>query len=640
MNRNIKKLIRKKQRSYNKAKRTKKKKDWENFRSLRRQVKICLEKEHQKYIGNLLDIENDITNIDKNTNLKSGIGKRFWSYIKSTKRDSSGVSTLITNNESMESSKQKAEALNKQFESVFTNEDMNNIPDLGKTTTPDIRSINIKVEGVAKLLKNINPKKANGPDQISCRILKETATEIAPYLKLIFDKTLEENDVPKDWKMANITALYKKGDKSKPVNYRPVSLTSVPCKLLEHIIFKHIMEHLEEHNILVDFQHGFRQGRSCESQLIITVEEIARSLDNKQQVDLLILDFSKAFDTVPHTRLLNKLEHYGINGNINGWIKSWLTQREQKVLVEGEESSAVQGTVLGPLMFLLYINDIGNNISSHIRLFADDSLLYLAVSTRDDCEKLQRDLTSLVKWSETWQMVFNATKCYVLRICKGRNTILYPYSMNGHILDSVTHNPYLGVEFTSTLSWELHINNIVNKANRSLGFLRRNLGKFPENVKRQAYLALVRPHLEYASSVWDPYLQKHKDQLEMVQRRSARFISNNYAREPGTVTSLLQHLQLPPLEERRKISRLLLFHKAYHNNIAIPIPEYVIPTRRNTRQSHQRRFIRLGSTGDQYKHSFFSRTIKDWNDVPPDIISIDDYEAFKTRLVAHLTFTM
>ena len=163
------------------------------------------------------------------------------------------------------------------------------------------------------------------------------------------------------------------------------------------------MNHLDKHNILVDFQHVFRNKRSCESQLVITTEDIARNLDNNQQVDMLILDFSKAFDTVPHKRLLKKLESYDINGNILSWLEAWLTQREQQVTIEGDKSSTAkvtsgvpQGTVLGPLMFLLYINDIGNDITSKIRLFADDSLLYLAISTKDDCKRLQQDLDRMV----------------------------------------------------------------------------------------------------------------------------------------------------------------------------------------------------------------------------------------------------
>ena len=168
-------------------------------------------------------------------------------------------------------------------------------------------------------------------------------------------------------------------------------------------------------------------------------------------------------------------------------------------------------------MFLLYINDIGIDIKSSIRLFADDSLIYVAVQSMSHCLQLQQDLTTVVNWTKKWQMIFNPTKCFVLRITTGRQPIIYPYDMEGHILGTVNHNPYLGVELSSTLSWNDHIGNITTKANKTLGFIRRNLSKCPMNIKRQAYITLVRPTLEYASSVWDPHLQKHIQQLEMVQ---------------------------------------------------------------------------------------------------------------------------
>ncbi len=335
---------------------------------------------------------------------------------------------------------------------------------------------------------------------------------------------------------------------------------------MEHIIFRHIMLHLESHDILVDYQHGFRQKRSCESQLVTTVEDIAKHLDKKEQVDMLILDFSKAFDVVPHRRLLRKLEHYGIKGKLLAWIEAWLTQRHQCVAVEGEtscksrvKSGVPQGTVLGPLMFLLYINDIGDNILSKLRLFADDSLLYLGIENRQDSLQLQEDLDKLVAWADKWQMKFNATKCYVLRITNKKNPTLHNYTMHGHILEVVDQNPYLGVQFTSHLKWDTHIDNIVSKANRSLGFLRRNISKFPEDIKKKAYLAIVRPNLEYASSVWDPHQKNHINKIEMVQRRAARFIKRQYNREPGTVTRIMNELKLPTLKLGEKSKDFVYF---------------------------------------------------------------------------------
>ena len=228
--------------------------------------------------------------------------------------------------------------------------------------------------------------------------------------------------------------MYKKGDRSQAVNYRPVSLTSICCKTMEHIVYWHIIEHLENHQILSDNQHGFRKHRSCETQLVNTIETVARSLDKKEQVDMLIL----AFDTVPHQSRINKMEHYGIKSNIHRWVSSWLTQRHQRVCVDEEENSnkpvrsgIPQGTVLGPLCFLIYINNMEKSISrtSTLCLFADDWLLYRPGNTTDGGKRLQEDLTELTKWAEKWQMTFHPAKCYILRVTRKKNPIITNYEM-------------------------------------------------------------------------------------------------------------------------------------------------------------------------------------------------------------------
>ena len=163
--------------------------------------------------------------------------------------------------------------------------------------------IKVSVDGVLKLLEELNTQKAPGPDGLTPKILKECAKNVAPLLQQIFQRSLDTGDLPDDWKQANVSPIFKKGNRSDPANYRPVSLTSIPCKLLEHIIFTSIMSHLEKNNILNDEQHGFRKGRSCETQLALTIDDLAKILDKQGQADVIIMDFSKAFDLVPHQRL-------------------------------------------------------------------------------------------------------------------------------------------------------------------------------------------------------------------------------------------------------------------------------------------------------------------------------------------------
>ena len=241
----------------------------------------------------------------------------------------------------------------------------------------------------------------------------------------------------------------------------------------------------------MDIQHGFRSGRSCESQLITAREEIAAWRDKGHNVDVLIMDFSKAFDKVPHQRLLSKLEHYGVTGSLWNWIQNWLTTRTQTVVLEGMASQPVkvksgvpQGTVLGPLMFLLYINDITDDIKhSSVQLFADDCLLYRVVDTEEDERKLQRDLFELELWSNKWQLDFNIKKCHQLCVRKKGHEITSEYTLKGKTLKPGEHHPCLGVEWQSNMKWDQHIHQITAKANRSLGFLRGNLSKCPEIVK-------------------------------------------------------------------------------------------------------------------------------------------------------------
>jgi hypothetical protein len=292
---------------------------------------------------------------------------------------------------------------------VFTKEDpKETLPTLPQSNYPSISDIIINIEGIEKLLRNINISKASGPDNIPNWILKNCAHEIAPFIANIFQLSLDTGTLPSDWRDANISSVFKKGDKHTASNYRPVSLTSVLCKTLEHIICGHILQYLERYNILTSLQHGFRSGHSCESQLVITMHDIMKTFDLKLQTDLVILDFSKAFDTVPHKKLLHNQNSYGIKGTTHKWIGQFLTARKHQVVIDGErsrscsvDSGVPQGTALGPLLFLCHINNLPSCVTSQVRLFADDCLLYRSIKSINDQIQLQQDLQSLEKWATT-----------------------------------------------------------------------------------------------------------------------------------------------------------------------------------------------------------------------------------------------
>ena len=277
---------------------------------------------------------------------------------------------------------------------------------------------------------------------------------------------------------------------------------------------------------------------------------------------LAILDFTKAFDKVPHKRLIHKLNYYGITGSIATWIETFLTGRTQQVVVNGATSSSTivtsgvpQGTVLGPLLFLLYINDLPDNLSTSVRLFADDCILYTPIRTQNGSSLLQNDLLKLQKWQDTWLMKFNPDKCYTMTLATRTHTSNM-YTFCGQTLTSVNSHCYLGIHLSNTLNWTNQTKVASTKAQQTLGVIRRNLNKCPTHIKAVAYTSLVCPILEYASAAWDPHSQNNVNTLERIQRQAARFCKNNYSRESGSVTKLLQELGWETLQARRKHKRI------------------------------------------------------------------------------------
>ena len=510
----IKRLCRKKQRLYNKWKKSRKTRDFEAFSDLKKEVRKLIRKSHWEHVNKILS-----DGFERNDS------KPFWRYVKAKRQERIGIAPLKVDGLLHNSAKDKAEILNKQFFSVFTPEVGDEIPSMGEelNSVPDIEGCVVRTEGVLKLLQDINVNKASGPDDIPCRMLKMISVDLAPCLTKLFNQSLSEGIVPEDWKKAKIAPVYKKGSIHAPSNYRPVSLTCVCCKLLEHIVSSHIRAHLDKYNILSPSQHGFRKRHSCETQLLITLQDLTLQWDRKKQVDVAVLDFAKAFDTVPHRKLLGKLTHYGITGNTYSWIQSFLSDRQQCVVVDGVASEWVpvvsgvpQGTVLGPLLFLLHINDLPTAVSSSVRLFADDCLLYREIKSAQDQVILQRDLVSLEEWGIKWGMRFNASKCNVLRITRSQAPITSMYSLCGEILQEVDETKYLGITISKDLSWSSHTQHVSHKASNILAFLRRNLQQCPAHMKELAYITLVRSVMEYAAATWDPYLEKDIAKLGAV----------------------------------------------------------------------------------------------------------------------------
>ena len=307
-------------------------------------------------------------------------------------------------------------------------------------------NIIITTGGVKELLDDLNVYKAKGPGEIPARILKETSNEITEAMRRYVEKG---------------PPLFKGGKKArnKAANFTPVSLMSISCKVLEHILHSNIMKHLENNNTLTDLQHGFREHRSCKTQLIKTVNELAKSINQGEQIDSILLDFNKAFDKVCHRKLLLKLEHYDVRGRNLQWIKKFLEDRTQKVAVAWVTSSVSAvtrgvppGTLLRKLLFLIYINDMPSTVSSTIGLFAGDAYIYRSIKNIGNCEIFQEDLQNLIQWEQSWSVEFHAGKCKVLRITNKRKVIKYCYLLHNVVLKEVSNAKCLGVTMNTRLS--------------------------------------------------------------------------------------------------------------------------------------------------------------------------------------------
>ena len=262
--------------------------DWQRYKSLKKQMQFDCRRAHQKHINDMICGDMD------NNPIKS------WSYIKSKRCDNTGVASLLSDGKLHSDNISKTRLLNDQFSSVFTRANTSGLTNL--VPSPYIRRFDVTEEGVLKLLNNINHHKAPGPDNIPCRLLKEGAIELSPMFTLLFNSTLHQGKIPSPWKQAHVAPVHKKNSRHDPANYIPISLTSVTCKIIEHIIYSQVINHLDSNGILTDKQFGFRKRHSCETQLLITVQDLTKGLRDKQQIDAVILDLSKVFDQVSHRR--------------------------------------------------------------------------------------------------------------------------------------------------------------------------------------------------------------------------------------------------------------------------------------------------------------------------------------------------
>ena len=469
--------------------------------------------------------------------------------------------------------------------------------------------------------------KSPGVDGIPPKLLMETVDQISIPLARVFNLSLKEGVVPFEWKEANIIPLFKKGSRNKSENYRPVSLTSVICKLLERLIKDHMVDFLVKHKLLNSSQHGFLKARSCLTNMLCFLEEITKWIDVGLPVDIIYLDFQKAFDKVPHQRLLLKLKAHGIGDSITDWIEQWLTDRRQRVVVDGEVSNwksvlsgVPQGSVLGPILFLIYINDLDDSITSNILKFADG-----------DKQHLQNDLDRLVKWSEKWQMLFNFGKCKCLHT--GHGNLNVNYKMRDTVLGTTVKEKDLGVTISADMKVSEQCGIAASKGNQIVGLIRRNITYKGKKLIIPLYKAIVRPHLEYCIQAWRPYRKKDIDTLERIQRRATKMIPEL---RDLSYEERLKECGLTTLETRRlrgdqiEVFKILNGYENINRNMFFSL-------KKDSRtRGHEVKLVKDQCRLDIRKHSFAQRTINEWNKLSTDCVTASSVNMFKNKVDTYL----
>ena len=548
-----------------------------------------------------------------------------------------------------------ANCLNNQFCEVFNTKLHEEQPTI-ELQTASISDIDLSIfspDKILKILISLNINKSAGTDGLHPKVLNRCAMSFASILSSIYTSSFTNSFVPLAWKEANITPIFKKGSKSDPGNYRPISLTSIPCKIMERVLRDRMLAHLMQHNLITNEQHGFVMFKSCITNLLETIDIISNGLSKGYEVTLIFLDFAKAFDKVCHVSLLSKLKSYGFCTSTVNWIKDFLDNRRQRVVL-GDSSSdwrdvtsgVPQGSVLGPLLFVIFINDMPKVVKHILKLFADDSKLIGIIKDLNDQRSLQEDIDSLVKWSSDWRMLFNFEKCKVMEISKSnRAKKMFPfeYSMETnltnerHYLEQTEVEKDLGVHINSNLKFDSHCSFAAKKANSVLGMLRRTFRCWNHNSLLQLYTTFVRPHLEYAAPVWSPYRKKDQLILEKVQQRATKLVPQlknlKYAER-------LKQLGLTSLIERRARGDLIQYFKFekqlnlidwhYKNEKVNSL--HVDGPASGIRGNKHRLARKMIVNCDQREKFFQSRVIEHWNALPTDTINSKSVNQFKNKL--------
>ena len=579
--------------------------------------------------------------------------KYFFSYAKSFSKVKHTISTLLNDNQELVTDrKELANILQKQFSSVYSDP---NCPDTSAPTftVPPICSRDTEPVLTAGLIEEaiseIKLDSAPGPDGIPAILLKRCAASLSIPIHLLWSESMSSGIVPNFYKMGYVSPLFKKGSRCEAGNYRPVTLTSHVVKVYERVIRKHMVDYLETNSLLTDKQHGFRSSRSCLTQMLDHFDNIYEGFTRGEDTDSIYLDYAKAFDKVDLKLLINKLKRYGFHEKLIRWVESFLSDREQVVVLNGIHSDIAkvlsgvpQGSVLGPLFFILFINDLEQVVaSSTVSFFADDTRVSKQIRCYDDCLMLQEDLFRILDWSRRNNMKLHEQKFELLNHLHNSSsscselpffteTLFYKLSSDKELYP-VADVRDLGVTVSSDLSWSRHIGSMVSKARSTLSWMFSVFKSRDRTVMTTLYKSLIRSLLEYCCPLWNPCKVTEIQLIEGVQRT---FTSRVGGLQHLNYWERLKELKITSLQRRRERYTILMMWKILHKVVPNCCDIKFKETPRHGAVAIIPSLSKTSSLRNQslYDGSFAVQGPKLWNMVPTEVKAAKSFDSFKISL--------
>ena len=620
MHNKIRTLIRQRKRLYRKAKQNDNATDWLNFRKKRNEVVAEIRKAKNDYNEKMAEKIN-------NAHAKP---YEWWKLIKEIEGNTKvqGYPPIIQNDTVYAKNVDKAELFNHYFSEQATVDDSNvELPIEGnQETSIFLESLHILPSEVSDILRNLDPTKACGPDLIHSKVLRQTYQVLSEPLSLLFNKCLDQGVFPDEWKKANVIPVHKKDNKSTVSNYRPISLLNILGKVFEKCVHKHVYSFLVSNNKISSLQSGFTQNDSTVFQLTDIYNTFCSAIDCGKEVRVVFCDISKAFDRVWHKGLIYKLKRVGIRGTLLNWFNNYLSNRKQRVVINSEHSNwtditagVPQGSILGPMLFLVFINDIVENIHSTVRLFADDTSMYIIVDNPDTAaEVLNNDLEQIHEWSKMWLVKFNAAKTESMILSRKINKPIHPtLNMGGAQVQEVEMHKHLGVTLSKNCLWHDHISSITQKAWKRIDTLRSLKYKIDRLSLQKLYFSYIRPILEYADVIWDNCTKSDKLLLDKLQNEAMRIVSG--ATKSASISDLYKELGWESLAERRTKHKIIQFFKMIHNHTPVYLSKLIPLTSDETHNYVLRQSANLRipfAHSELFKESFVPSSCSLWNTIP------------------------